>query len=93
MGIMPVGDQLLCDEFCAAIRISWRKRVILIIWKVLSFAINSRRGREDNLLAARAIHGLQEAQRANDIVVVILERDFCRPRCNASLQTATRAAP
>ena len=69
-----VAQHLLDEQLRAAVGICGRERMVLVERQTLRLAIDGGRRAEHQLAHARRGHGLQQAQRAVDVAVVVGER-------------------
>lgn len=82
LGIDPVGDDILNHGLGAAVGVGGTNGAVLgngnHVGDSSRIAIDSCRGREDNVADIVALHGAEESYAAADIDAVVLERNFTR---------------
>lgn len=74
LGPVEVAQHVLDHQLAAAVGIGGRERMLLGQRQELGLTIDGGRRAEDQGLDAGGAHGLQQAQAADDVVVVVVER-------------------
>lgn len=77
-----VGDHGLNTKLGVSVWVGGTKRALLRngnhVGEACGIAVNSRGGREDNVGHVVLLHAAQQAEGAEDVDAVVLERDFAR---------------